>query len=472
MGKKVCSVLPYRESLPEGALGGLLSSAEVEATLEAARLEEAAQNKQPPKAVRQRIYTPLVTLGAFLWQVLRRRSCREAVAQVNAYRQEQGLPEIASDTSSYCKARARLPEKGLHDLVEKSGQRLESRAPAAWRWRGRPVKLVDGTTESMPDTAANQKAYPQPQSQKKGLGFPLARMVVLFGLATGAVLKAVLGPYQGKKTGEMALFYQLLKELDAGDIVVGDRYYDCFVMIALLLRRGVDVVFRMNSHRKADFRRGQRLGKDDHIVTWRKPTRCPDWLDVAVFAQLPETITMREVRVHVERPGFRTRVLWIVTSLLDAEAFPVEEIAEVLRRRWEAELHLRTLKRTLSMHTLTGQTPAMVRKEIAAHFLLYNLIRGEMAEAARRHRLEPRQLSFSGARAELEAAQPRLCEASPTQWKGVYQRLLARIASHQVGDRPDRVEPRACKRRPKPIALLAVPRDQARARLCRGRRSA
>jgi hypothetical protein len=323
----------------------------------------------------------------------------------------------------------------------------------------------------MPDTAANQKAFPQPGTQKAGVGFPLARLVAIISLATGVVRELALGPYQGKETGETALFRTLWDRFTIGTILLGDRYFASFFGIAPLRPRGLDGLFRMHQRRKYDFRRGRRLGVEDHVVRWTKPKR-PEWMDEAVYAQLPETLEIRELRVKVQRDGFRVDELVLVTTLLDARAYPKEELADLYLERWNVELDLRSIKSVMQMDVLRCETPAMVEKEIWMHVLAYNLIRGVMARAAAVHGKEPRCLSFKGALQALEAFR------EPLQWtRGAHRRqlwesMLQVIAYHEVGDRPNRVEPRAIKRRPKPHRLLNEPRQQARDRLLKKKKRA
>jgi hypothetical protein len=416
---------------------------------------------------RNRLFSPAVTLWMFLSQVLdATHCCRQAVARFLAWRLGQGLAPCSADTSAYCKARGRLPEAVLARLVRQTGQRTHDQMAAAWRWTGRTVKVVDGTTVSMPDTPANQQAFPQSRAQKAGVGFPLARMVVLFSLAVGTALDAAFGPYRGKQTGELSLFRQLHDRLDAGDILLADRHYCSFWELALVRRRGGDVVTRLHQHRKADFRRGRRLGCCDHVVSWAKPAR-PEWMTPEEYTQLPETLAIRELRVCVARLGYRTRVLIVATTLLDADAFSTRDVALLYRVRWFAELDLRALKATLQMGILRGKTPGMVRKEIWAHLLAYNLIRGLMADAASEAGLLPWQLSFAGALQTVVAFAP-LAWAWETAWEPIGVALRVALREHRVCDRAGRVEPRAQKRRPQHYPLLMESRDRARSRLIQG----
>ncbi len=414
---------------------------------------------------REAVYTPLLTLWAFLSQVVNPdASCRAAVARVLAWLVSRGERPCSPKTGPYCKARHRLPESLLHRLVRETGRELHDRSPPAWLWNGRPVKIADGTTVSMPDTAANQRDYPQNPSQAPGLGFPLARLVVVFSLACGSVLEAALGRYQGKQAGENALLRTLADAFAPGDVLLGDRYFGGWFDLAFWLRRGVDVVVRLHQARHCDLRRGRRLGPDEHVVAWPRPDR-PDWMDEATYQALPERLELREVRVRVRHRGFRTRALVVVTTLLDATAYPAADLAELYRLRWHAELDLRSLKETLGMDVLRCHSPAMVRKEVWAHLLSYNLIRAVLAAAADDLGADPRELSFKGAVQAVTAFAERLREADGATAAELSEWLLLMIGAHLVGDRPGRAEPRARKRRSNQYPLLMQPRDEARKKL-------
>jgi hypothetical protein len=416
---------------------------------------------------RQCLFTPLVTLWAFLLQVLSPDgSCRDAVSKLLAFLAGQGCPEtLQPDTGPYCKARQRLPENLLARLMRESGRQLHANRGTSRLLRGRPIKIVDGTTASMPDTSPNQAEYPQPTNQKPGLGFPMVRLVVILSLNCAAVLDVAMGPYAGKQTGEPALFRSLWESLEAGDIVLADRYYASYWTIAGLSQRGVDCLFRQFQNRTIDFRKGKKLGPGDHGITVRKPGKPPEWMDDATYLQMPAELIVREVRVRVQQRGFRVRTLVLVTTLLDADLYSRWELAEVFRLRWHAELDLRSIKQTMNLSVLRCKTPAMIRKEIWMHLLAYNLVRTLMAQAAQEAGVEPRSISFAGAVQTINAFAPLLSGAGPLQASRLINRMLQAIGRHRVGDRPDRVEPRAVKRRAKPIAWLTVPRDQARRRL-------
>jgi len=431
--------------------------------LTAERLEQALRAEKA--TWREAIWTPVLTLWAFLSQVVSADgSCRFTVDRVLAWLVSRGEAPCSPKTDPYCKARQRLPESLLHRLVRETGSRLHDLSPAAWRWKGRRVKVADGTTVSMPDAPANQAAYPQPPAQKPGLGFPIARMVVVFCLACGTVLDAALGRYQGKQQGENSLLRTLEQALEPGDVLLADRYYSGWFDIAWWHQRGVDVVTRLHQRRRCDLRRGRRLGRNDHVVAWAKPER-PDWLDEATYDSLPPQLEVREVRVQVAQRGFRTKVLVVVTTLLDARTYTAKDLATIYRLRWQAELDLRSLKGTLGMDILRCKSPEMVRKEVWAHLVAYNLIRGLMAQAAEETGSDPRELSFTGAWQAMTTFAERLLEADGKRFEELYEWLLLTIGAHRVGDRPDRVEPRARKRRPKPYPLLTKPREKARKKL-------
>lgn len=417
---------------------------------------------------RQRLYTPWITLTIFLSQLLSDdQSCDDAVDRFQKARYDRGLPAVGVATGSYCEARQRLPEAVVWDLVRQTGHALLRGARRAWLFHGRPVKILDGSTVLMPDTAANQAAYPQSRSQAPGLGFPIARILVVFSLAVGAVLEAAVGPYQGKQTSELALLRQVVAEFQPGDIALADRFFCSYWALAAWQRRGVDVVVRLHQCRTADFRRGHRLGRDDHLVTWTKPKAVPDWMSRAEYDALPGALTIREVRVRVRDKTKRVRALVVVTTLTDPKAYRPQELGGLFRQRWHAELDLRTLKTQMKMEMLRTETPGMVRKELATGFLAYNLIRGLMAEAARAVALTPRALSFMGALHTVRSFEEGHLY-DPARIEADLPRLLELVGKKRLEERPDRYEPRAVKRRPKPHPLLRMPREAARRLIRRG----
>jgi Transposase DDE domain len=439
--------LPFRDVLTE-------------AQIESLAAEEGVAFGDGPECV----WSVAVTVWAFLTQMLsKEKSCAAAVARVAVLLVALGREPCAASTGAYCKARAKLPERFLQRLACDVGRRLEEEAPASWRWQGRRAVLVDGTTVLLPDTPANQAAYPPQRSQKPGVGFPIMRLVVLLGLATAALLGAAMGPYTGKQTGEAALLRSLFDHLQAGDVLVADRYYCSYWMVARALAAGVEVVFRMHQRRHYDFRRGRHLGPEDHVVTWHKPQR-PAWLDPVSYAAVPDTLTVRELRVHVAKPGYRVKELVLVTTLGDATRYAKETLADLYHERWHAELDLRAIKSYLGMEMLRCQSPAMARKEVWMHLLAYNLVRKVQAQTAQQKGLTPRGLSFAGTQQALEACRWALLLV-PEQRALLLDCLWDIVAQHRVGNRPDRCEPRKVKRRWKTYGLLQKPRAQERAAL-------
>jgi putative transposase len=446
--------LPFAEVLPEEKIQQVFH-------------EQGASFAQAEGAV----YTPPVTLWAFLSQVLfkeEQRSCAAAVARVVVLLVALGRPRCSDDTGVYCRARAKLPEPLIRRLTYEVADGCEQAVPRDWLWHGRHVHLVDGTTVSMPDTPENQREYPQNPQQKEGVGFPIARTLVLLSWATAMLGGMALGPYTGKETGETALLRELFDRLHPGDILLADRYYCSYFLFCLLRELGVDFVTRLHHKRSADFRRGQRLGAGDHIVVWKRPAK-PDWMDEATYQRMPACLSVREVQVAVHQPGFRTKSLVVVTTLTDARQYTRQDLAELYHQRWLAELDIRAIKVTLGIDVLRCQTPEMVRKEIWTCLLAYNLIRQTMLASARQSGQSPRQLSFAAAMQKMAASWgllPLLDEVTTALLIEVH---LEHLAQHEVGDRPDRVEPRAVKRRPKPHDLLNKPRAEARAELLAGK---
>lgn len=404
------------------------------------------------------IYTPAVTVWVFLSQCLSPdHSCRDAVARLTAWRTAQGLSPCSSDTGAYCTARDALPEDACRELVRRTGRELEEQAPPEWLWRGRRVRVVDGSTITMPDTAENQAKYPQAGTQAPGCGLPIARVLVVFSLAVGTVLEAAMGQYKGKLTGENSLFRTLHHALSEGDVVLADRCYSGWFDMAMLSQRHIDVVVRKHQLRSSDFRTGKRLGKDDHLVRLAKPPR-PDWMSAELHETLPAELTLREIRVRVNQRGFRSKLFVVVTTLVDAEAFPAQELADLYRRRWQAELHLRSLKAVLQMDHLRCKTPHRVRNEFYMHLLAYNLVRRAMALAAAEAKTPPWQISFKGTLQTLNSFLPWLASSMPLD--AGCRAFIDSVASQIVGKRPDRFEPRRIKRRPKSHDLLQMPRRE------------
>lgn len=453
----VLSSFLQQEGLP---FASILSEERIEQVFDDADVSFAQDEENP-------VYTPAVTLWAFLSQVLfkaEHRSCLAAVSRVMTFLVAIGAKACSKNTGAYCRARAKIPTAVIRQLTTESATSAEKNLPEDFLWLGRHVTLVDGFTFSMPDTVKNQEEYPQPSAQKPGIGFPLARCVILLSLATGMARDLEIGPYSGKETGEMALLRKLLAGLQSGGILLADRYYCSYFMIALLQELGVDFVVRLHQHRTADFRRGDRLGPDDHLVTWPRPSQ-PKWMDDETYARMPKTIDVREVKVHVKQPGFRVKSFVVVTTLVNDQAYTVDDIRELFRERWLVELDIRALKCTVGIDVVRCQTPEMVRKEIWCALLAYNLIRQTMLQAARKGDLSPRDLSFTHALQTIAASWVVMALLPLALQEALIAAALKGLREPLVGRRPDRIEPRAIKRRPKPHYRLMKPRAEARTEL-------
>lgn len=408
------------------------------------------------------LYNPVTVLWLFLSQVIHANpTLAVTVEGFLAWRLGQGMSPCSTETGAYSTARKRLPEALLALLTRRAGAATEHAAPEPWRWLGRAVKLFDGSTVSMPDTAENQKAYPQSRSQAPGVGFPIARIGVLFSLSVGTALDLGIRRWAGKFQSELAILRDMIPGLEAGDVLLTDRYLCSYMEIALLKQHGVDFVGRINAVRKVDFRCGVRLGCWDHVVEWTRP-RQPEWMSSEQYAAIPPTLSIREFRYRLVRPGYRTRMIVVATTLLDAEQYSAANLSVLYGLRWEAEINLRSLKTMMNMDVLRCKTPEMVRKEIWAHLLAYNLIRTVIAQAAVTHDKHPRQISFTRAMRTLESFRSPLAYAATEQLPMLYQEMLRAIARHEIGNRPNRMEPRQRKRRPKPYNLMQQPRQRAR----------
>lgn len=436
--------LPFKELLPIKFLENLLG-------------EFAGRYKD-------RIFSPLMTIWTLLVQVMDDdRSCRKAVSRVVVQYVANGCKPPSARTGAYCKARQRLPEEAVRNFFHWSGEQLEEKVKEGNLWCGRRVRIADGSSVSMPDTPANQSEYPQPRTQAPGCGFPIARILGLFSLGTGSILRIAIGALS---VGENTLLHQIWDFLSPGDVFLADRLFCTYANIALLFQRGIDSVLRIHQSRKTDFRSGKRLRKGDHLVTWTRPRSRPPGLPKELFKLLPKSLTLREVRFSVSRPGFRTRKVILVTTLLDPGKYPVDALAELYRMRWECELDLRHVKTTMEMGILRGKSADIVRKEIWAHLAAYNLIRTIMWEAGIRYGVSPLRISLRGTMQHLANFSPLITHASKSCRLEIYQVMLRIIASEVLPYRPDRIEPRMRKRRPIcGYPWLQKPRDKARAKI-------
>lgn len=401
---------------------------------------------------RERLFPPTETLSMFLAQALNvDRSCQKAVDDAAIQRLVGGLKVCSTLTGGYCRARQRLPLGMVSTLACYTGQLIDEQVPSQWRWHGRPVRLVDGTTITMPDTLENQRVYPQQGRQKPGLGFPICRIVGVICLSSGALLNAAVGKWKGKGTSELDLLRGMFDTFSPGDIVLGDAYYGSYFNLVSFLERGVDIVFEQWGARKrsTDFRKGERLGPKDHLIEISKPKIKPSWMTQEHFDRAPDSLTIRELKA-----GGKI----LITSILSPKEASKKQLKALYKDRWQIEVDLRHIKTTLGMNKLSCKSPEMCQKEIWIYFLAYNLIRLLMAQAAVLGDLLPRQLSVKHTvQIWLAWSQQATSDLDDKQ-----EQLFILIAQIKVGNRPGRIEPRAVKQRPKPFPLLVVPRNQAR----------
>ncbi len=399
---------------------------------------------------RNRVFTPLITLKAFIFQVLSTDgSCRQAVMHVLSERLQQGMKTISVMTGAYCKARQRLPYEPLKDMAEKLGKKLHQKADPSWKWKGHNMLLTDGTTVLMPDTENNQHVFPQQSYQKPGLGFPITRIVGLVSLSVGSVVAYAMGSYQGKGAGETSLFSQVIGAIAENDLLLADRYYCTWAILALMIQRKAHLLVQNHARRTPDFRCGKKQGVKDHLVEWKKPKRKPDWISEADYMALPEHILIRE---------FSVKGMIYVTTLLETKKYPKKEMSKLYRERWQIELDFRSIKTHMGMEMLRCQSSEMVKKEIAVHFLAYNLIRATMARAARIHHKTPRKISFMTTVQSFNEGVSGLLFMSGKVLKHAVKALFFAISSVPVGRQKRKKQPRVLKRRLKSYPLLTKPR--------------
>jgi hypothetical protein len=408
---------------------------------------------------RKRLLDPITTVHLFVIQIL---NGNFAVARL------QDFTRKVFTEAAYCKARARLPLQVLQTLLEDVGTALQPQMTQSTRWHGHRTFHVDGSSFSMPDTPELQQHFGQPGGQRAGCGFPVAHLLTLFHAGTGFLLKVLAAPL---RTHDMAQAVLAHPELQKGDILVGDRAFCSFAHLALLLERNLHGVFRAHQKQLVNFRPGRahrepgqhrryqkglpssrwfiRLGTKDQLVEYFKPARRPRWMTAEAYALLPGAIAVRELRYRIEQPGLRTREVTLVTTLLDSERYPVSELAELYRQRWQIETNLRHLKQTMHMDILHCETVSGVLKELTIFALVYNLVRSVMCVAAERQNVAVDRISFADALGWLTHTQPG--------------RKLRKLKVNPA--RAGRREPRVVKRRPKAFDRLTKPREVLRKRL-------
>ena len=406
--------------------------------------------------VRVRFYSPEVIVFALLAAVNSRdNTLRGAVVRNNADRMQRGDAPASTGTSAFSEARSKLNPLVLIGAAKDVAARVCAKAPGGDIWRGMAPYVIDGTTLTAADTAENQRRFPQATTQAEGVGYPIMRVVVIQSLATGMIGDLALAPYAGKGTGEMALAREVMPTIPENSLLMGDRYFPSFFFLADLRRRGIHGIFPMHAARKVDFRKGKWLTYGDHAVVWQKPAR-PEWMSEDEYAGYPSALDMREMEVR-EKGNGRERLV-LVTTLLDADAFPKADVARMYRQRWRVEVALRDMKDTFGLDHINANTPEMIEKIIWAHALAYNVLRWHMLNACSLYEVEPEQVSVKTAAMILAANATLILAASPDGRPRLFACLYKQMVQAVVGRRPGREEPRAIKRRPKSRALLKEPR--------------
>jgi hypothetical protein len=407
---------------------------------------------------RDGVLNPITTVYLFLLQVLHGNTACQHVVHFGGW---------TFSASAYCQARKRLPLALWQRLLEATTARLRRTTEPGSRWRGHRVWIVDGSSFSMPDVPALQRHFGQPPSQRPGCGFPLAKLLAVFDLSTGMLLRVAAVALRAHETSQLAAVHA---ELAAGDVLLGDRGFCSYAHLALLVRRGAHGVFRLHQRQLVDFRPGRghvppgrsanpedlprsrwvrALGSEDQVVAWFKPKRRPQWITPEEFAALPGELVVRELRYRVEVAGFRTRSITLATTLLDAEAYPAAALAELYRWRWRIETDLKHLKITMNMDVLRCETVEGVLKEMTVFALAYNLVRSVMIESA----------------AGRGVAVERISLVDAVRWLVGREADADRKVLHVNPSRADRFEPRVVKRRPKQYRLMRAPRAELRKRL-------
>lgn len=406
---------------------------------------------------RDRVFSLRLTFECFVWQLLKpKTSCREVVRQVQALFRLHGRGSVDEGDSAYVQARQRLPRERLEKALSATALAADRRAGPGGQLQGRPVKVVDGSTTQLADTVENQERYPQPAAQKPGCGFPVLKFAALFSLTSGALLNVFLGNLHHH---DLRLLRGLWDQLKKGDILLGDRAFGEYTTLAGLPQQGVDVVARLHHRRKVDFRKAQRLGKNDGLFVWTKGCQQSEILSADEWALLPAQITVRIIRFTATIRGFRSRRITLVTTLLDPKLFPAQDLVGLYARRWRLELCLRDLKTTMGMEQLRCKTPDMAEKELLAYLVAHNLIRCLIAEAVARYPVDLERVSFKGSVDALRQYSDVIAKArSQKMRRQLWEDLLRNLARDLVRFRPNRTEPRAVKRRPKPYPLLNQPR--------------
>ncbi|NRA81833.1 MAG: IS4 family transposase [Pseudoalteromonas sp.] len=407
-------------------------------------------------SVRNRVYRPEVTLSAMMHQVLTPNgSLKTTLAKINADRFAQGLPPVSSNTGALARARSRLPTEVISRLAKGQYANIpKNQYIDEWLWNGLELKVIDGSTFTLADTPENREKYPQHGQQAEGVGFPIVRAVILQSISTGLIQDANFSAYKGKQTGEMSLAMPLLDQLTAGDLLLGDRYYPSYFVMAKLQTQLAHGVFQAHGARNIDFRKGKKLGSCDHLVSWIKPNK-PSDMPQEEYDQYPDEITIRETQVTINKQKIN-----LVSTLFDPQKYSASELKKLYKKRWFVELALRDIKNYFGMDHVDAKTPSMVEKEFWIHILSYNYVRWYMMNAAAPVKAEVDTLSFQLTVATVLSNEHNAINANKEQLKALQAFILATIASQPLIKRSHRKEPRAVKKRPKSYQRLKVPRKQ------------
>jgi hypothetical protein len=407
---------------------------------------------------RNRLFTPVVTLWASVLQVLDAdKSERNAVSRIMAWLAASGAAVPEGDTGAYNRSKGRFSEVVVQQVFRRSGAALEAQVEERDLWCGRRVKLLDGSTVSMPDTPENQQDYPQQSTQQPGCGFPTARLLTVFSLHSGGLTDLAIA---NLNTSELAMARPLYRHFDSGDVAVADQFYGTYTDLVYVQQQQADAVFRRHYCRKSNFQQGRVLSADEHIVVWDKPKSCPMSLTQAEYDALPDQLEVREVRYQVNRPGWRVSEIVLVTTLLDAETYSAAALADLYQLRWTVELDLRHVKTTLNMEVFRAKTPERIRQELYIHALAYNLLRTVMLQAAHQAQVRIGQLSLQQTRQHLRNFIHALAEGTLRKRTNLYRQFLSFVSHPLLPVRPHRFEPRVRKRRPKAFPVMSKPRHQ------------
>ena len=396
------------------------------------------------KLYRKRIYTQEKTLSMFLTQSINKdASCQKIVSSRSL---SQRI--CSTSTGAYCKARKRLNSSSIKDMYKALAFNNQNIISKKWKFRGRNVYLVDGTTITMPDTIENQNKYPQPKFQKEGIGFPICRVVSIISLATGCVIDTAVTSFSGKGAAEQTLLRAMLHNFKKGDIILADAMYSTYSLLTHVMENGIDIVFVQNGarSRKTDFNTGEYLGVKDHLVTIKKPPLKPEWMDVQVFKNKPKTITIRELKV-----GGKI----LITTMLCNKVFKAKTIRDLYKNRWQIEVDFRNIKSTLGLKSFSCKTPDMIMKELWVYLLAYNLIRTIILDSSQFNKITPREISFKHT---IQLVERYMYMTSNNK---IYYKLLFLISRKIIGNREGRIEPRAIKKRHNNYPLLMKPRKIA-----------